>query len=179
LGRPAFCHDVRVTTGFLVVGIVASLVALLALLFDGVFEAFDIDLPGDGSVSVLAVAGGLGAFGWAGLALDSLADLPSWATVLAALGVGVVVAAGCGWLSVLLRRQSTPDGAGSVATLVGVAGVMDTAAAPGRPGVVRVVYAGSPRTLTAHVVGDVAAGAAVTVSDVLTPDVVRVTPADA
>ncbi|WP_050758184.1 hypothetical protein [Xylanimonas cellulosilytica] len=167
------------TTGFLVVGIVATLVALLALVFDGVFDAFDIDLPGDGSVSVLAVTGGLGAFGWSGVALESLADLPPWATVLISLCVGVVIAAGCAWLTTVLRAQSTPDGAGTVAGLAGVTGVMDTAAVPGTPGVVRVLYAGSPRTLTAHVTIDVAAGALVTVTDVVSPDVVRVTPEQA
>ncbi|QAY71236.1 hypothetical protein [Xylanimonas protaetiae] len=167
------------TTGFLVVGIAATVVALLALLFDGVFEAFDLDLPGDGSVSVLALTGGLAAFGWSGLALASLTDLPSWAIVLIAVAAGVLVAAGGGVLTSVLRRQSTPDGAGSVATLTGVTGVMDTPAAPGKPGVVRVVYSGSPRTLTAHATVAVAAGTLVTVAAVVSPDVVRVTPAEA
>lgn len=175
----AFCHHVPVTTGFLVVAIAATVIALLALVFDGVFEAFDLDLPGDGSVSLLGLTGGIAAFGWTGVVLQSLTDLPPWAIVLIAVGVGLAVMAGAGLLTALLRRQSAPDGGGIVATLAGATGVMDTPAGPGRPGVVRVVYSGSPRTLTAHVAVDVAAGALVTVADVVSPDVVRVTPADA
>ncbi len=167
-----------VTTVFLVVGIVATAVALLALLFDGVFDAFDLALPGDGTVSLLALAGGIGAFGWSGLALESSLDLPVWMTVFAACGVGAVITAGVAWLTLVLHGQSTPDGTGSVATLQGVTGVMDTDAHPGRPGVVRVVYAGSPRTLTAHVVVDVTAGTGVRVTEVVSPDVVQVAPAD-
>ncbi|MCL1871355.1 MAG: hypothetical protein FWF90_13205 [Promicromonosporaceae bacterium] len=167
------------TTGFLIVGIVATAIALVAVIFDGVFEVFDVDLPGDGSVSLLALTGGLGAFGWAGLILASLTDLPAWAVVVLAIAVGFAIAAGGAWLTAVLRRHSTPDGAGSITTMTGVAGVMDTAARPGHPGVVRVVYSGSPRTLTAHVTVDVAAGALVTVSAVVSPDVVRVTPAEA
>ncbi len=168
----------RVTTGFLVVGIAATSVALLALLFDGVFDAFDIDLPGDGSVSVLAITGGIAAFGWTGVLLESMTGLPLWAIVLIAAGVGLAVMAGGALLTSALRRQSAPDGAGSITSLAGVTGVMDTAAAPGKPGVVRVVYAGAPRTLTAHAAVDVASGALVTVADVVSPDVVRVVPAD-
>ena len=168
-----------VTTGFLVVAVAATIVALLALIFDGVFDAFDLGLPGDGSVSLLALTGGIAAFGWTGVALQSMTDLALWAVVLIALGVGLAVVLGGGLLTSVLRRQSAPDGAGSISTLAGVTGVMDTAAAPGRPGVVRVVYSGSPRTLTAHVTVDVAAGSLVTVADVVSPDVVRVTPADA
>lgn len=168
-----------VTTGFFVVAVAATAVAVLALIFDGVFEAFDLDLPGDGSVSLLALTGGVATFGWTGVLMQSLTDLPLWAVVLVASGVGLAVMVGGALLTSALRRQSAPDGAGSVSSLTGVTGVMDTPAAPGRPGVVRVVYSGSPRTLTAHVTASVAAGTLVTVADVVSPDVVRVTPADA
>ncbi|WP_425955543.1 hypothetical protein [Xylanimonas sp. McL0601] len=164
---------------FLTIGIVATAIALLALIFDGTLEALDVGLPGDGSVSVLALSGGLGAFGWAGLAVSTLTDLPDGAVLLAAAGVGVVITAGAAWLTGMLRRQSTPDGAGSVSGLVGVDGVMDTPAGPGKPGVVRVSYAGSPRTMTAHTTTEIAAGALVTVAAVVSGDVVRVAPAGA
>jgi hypothetical protein len=168
-----------VTTGFFVVAVAATVVAVLALIFDGVLEAFDLDLPGDGSVSLLALTGGIATFGWTGVLLQSTTDLPLWAVLLVATGVGLAVMTGGVLLTSMLRRQSAPDGAGSVTSLTGVTGVMDTPAAPGRPGVVRVSYSGSPRTLTAHAAVDVAAGALVTVADVVSPDVVRVTPADA
>ena len=177
-GRAAFCHHAAVTTGFLIVAIVASVVALVAVVFDGIFEAFNLDLPGDGSISVLGITGGVAAFGWSGVLLQALTDRAPWAVTIIAIGVGLAVTAGGALLTSLLHQQSAPAATDSVTALAGVSGVMDTSAGPGRPGVVRVVYAGSPRTLTAHVTVDVPAGAAVTVADVVSPDVVHVTPAD-
>jgi membrane protein implicated in regulation of membrane protease activity len=164
-----------VITAFLIIGIVCTLIALIAALFDGAFESMDIDLPGAGEFSILALTGGLAGFGWSGYAIDSLTNLPNWAVILLAIVVGLAIAALGMLFTKMLRAQSTPDGAGSVSGLVGVTGVMDVAAGPGHQGVVRVTYAGSARTLTAHTDQPVGAGDLVTITDVISPDVVRVT----
>ncbi|PZR53508.1 hypothetical protein DNL40_08395 [Xylanimonas oleitrophica] len=135
-------------TAFLVVAGIATVLVVLAFVFDGVFDIFDVDLPGDGAFSVMGLFGGVASFGWTAVAVIAMTAWTALTVIGVALAVGVAVVVGMSALARVLRRSSA-QGATS-GDLVGAEGAVVEQVSPGAPGLVRVTYHGAPRTVTAH-----------------------------
>lgn len=157
---------------FLVIGGIGVALLLVSLLvgefLDGVFEG----LGGDW-LSGAAVAGFLGAFGFAG----SLAFSASSSTVIAimvGIAAGVVIGAGVGILTAKLREDDDTSTVRS-ANLVGMHGnVVSEVPAGSGYGEVSVVASGHITKLNARSTEALPAGTAVTISAVLSPTSVTV-----
>ncbi|WP_370441837.1 hypothetical protein [Kineococcus halophytocola] len=119
-------HGIGVTV-FVVLAVLGFAVCLLSFVFDGVFEAFDLDLAG-GFLSLTSLSGGLALFGLAAtLAQTSF----GWTTLQATgfgAGVGLATMAGVGGLVRTLRREE-PE---THVSILGARGHVTTPAA--RPG---------------------------------------------
>lgn len=147
------------TTALLIVAIAASALTLLAFIFDGVFDAFELSLPGDVGISTVAIVGGIAVFGWTGMVLRQLTDWPAIGVLGAAAAAGLVVLLLLGALVSTLRRRG--QGMHQDTDLTGITGMLTTAASPQRPGVVRIRWQGAPRTLTALVDAELPEGTTV------------------
>jgi membrane protein implicated in regulation of membrane protease activity len=149
-----------VITTLLVIAVVASVAVVLATLLDGILDAIDLDLPGDGGLSTIGLCGGVAAFGWTGVIV---ATTTTWAlpgVLLSGAAVGLVVLVG---VSALMRALRSRSGDEEPRGLVGAAGTVVAPVAPGVPGLVRVTYQGALRTVTAHSEQALEPGAAVVV----------------
>ncbi|MEV7971626.1 NfeD family protein [Cellulomonas sp. NPDC089187] len=147
------------TTALLVVAIGASALTLIAFIFDGVFDAFELSLPGDVGISTVGIVGGIAVFGWTGLILQQLTDWPAAAVIGVAVVAGLVMMLLLGALAKALHRRSANQPQDT--DLTGQTGMLTTAASPQRPGVVRIRWQGAPRTLTALAEQDLPEGAMV------------------
>ncbi|MEZ0494401.1 hypothetical protein AB2L28_19360 [Kineococcus sp. TBRC 1896] len=119
-------HGIGVTV-FVVLAVVGFVVCLVSFVFDGVFEAFELDIAG-GFLSLTSLSGGLALFGLAAtLAQTSF----GWTTSQAAgfgAGVGIATVAGVGGLVRTLRRED-PE---THVSILGARGYVTTPAT--RPG---------------------------------------------
>ncbi|MDR0959902.1 MAG: hypothetical protein LBM23_06060 [Propionibacteriaceae bacterium] len=159
---------------FTIAVIVGFVVLVASLVFDGVFEVFDADFGGSGLFSTASVGGfitGFGLGGWLGRALG----LPP---VFASI-VGRLLGGAIGWVAVLfyrwLKRNELSPQALSTSRIVGTPGVVTAGtAAPGEQGLVRVTYLGAPRTMSFVADSPIPSGAEVTVTEVMSDNVLKV-----
>jgi hypothetical protein len=159
--------------GFGVVAGIGFIVLLISLIFDGVIDAFDADIGGNGIFSIASLGGlvtGIGLGGMIGTAMK-------WSvmnSLLLGIGIGIVIAFVAVGVYNLLKNAEVPQDAQSLQTIVGTEAVVTMGATPGSKGTVQVSYLGSPRTLTFVSDEPLATGDAVIVTKLLSPDQVRV-----
>ena len=158
--------------GFLVIGGVGIALLLVSLLIgeflDGVFDGV-----GGEWFSGAALAGFLGAFGFAG-ALAVSASSSSLVGVVVGILAGLVIGAGVGVLTARLRADDDTTTVRS-ANMIGVHGTVIFAVPPGAGyGEVSVVVAGHITKLNAQSAEALPAGTAITVAAVLSPTAVSV-----
>ncbi|MDR1825091.1 MAG: hypothetical protein LBR27_07155 [Bifidobacteriaceae bacterium] len=163
---------------FTAITAVGGVLLLVALLFDGVFDAFDVDFGASGLFSGASLAGFITGFGLGGI----IGTAQGW-KVLPSAAIGVLVGLAIAAVAVViyrwLKRSEAPTAELSSETLVGQTGLVTAGAQPGKTGLVRGTYLGAPRTLS--FVADVAidSGTIVTITEVLGPDTVKVAPPQA
>jgi membrane protein implicated in regulation of membrane protease activity len=169
-----------VTIIFLVIGAVGLVALLAGLLGGGLLHLGGVDL--DGPVSLEAVAGFLGAFGFAGAITAELLDAHTAATIVIALAVAAVAAVVAGWLALRLSRAAgrmPTDGTPAREHLVGSLGVVVTPVPAGAGyGEVRIRLGGQPVKLYARAAQAIPAGAQIFVVEAPTDTsvVVEATP---
>lgn len=151
--RPAITL-LGVATGTLVFLIIGGLgVAMLALGLLGA-EFLHFGHPDmDGPVSLEAVAGFVGAFGFAGAIANELLGSRTPGLIAVAAGVGLLAALPTGWLAMRLARAARDmptDATPTRADLVGALGVVVTPIPAGGYGEVRVRIGGQPVKLNAR-----------------------------
>ncbi|GAA1803192.1 hypothetical protein GCM10009682_26290 [Luedemannella flava] len=142
-----------ITTTFLVIGGVGVAVLAISLFVGDVLHFGHPDL--DGPFSVPAVAGFVGAFGFAGaIAADLVGgSVGTLGGVLAAIVIGTLAAIPTAWLAIRFARAASrmrTDATPTQADLVGRLGVVVTPINPGGYGEVRVQLGGQPVKLNAR-----------------------------
>jgi membrane protein implicated in regulation of membrane protease activity len=154
-----------VTTGtfvFLVIGGVSVAVLALALLGAEIINFGHPDV--DGPVSLEAVAGFTGAFGFAGAIASELLHARTPGLLAAAAGAGALAALPTAWLALRLSRSARnmrTDATPTRHDLVGSLGVVVTPISASGYGEVRVRVAGQPVKLNAKAAAPIPAGAQV------------------
>lgn len=162
-------------TGFVITASVGFLILLVSLLFDGLLGSIDMDFSGSGVFSGASLGGFLTGLGCGGI----IGTAQGWGTIPAlclGIGIGVGMAGVAIALYRALKKAEVPDEAFALDQMVGTVGIITASAAAGSRGLVQVTYLGSPRTISAIATTNVSTGEAVTVTSILGPDVVRVTP---
>ncbi len=150
------------TLAFLIIGGSGVVVLALALLGAEVLHVAHPDV--DGPVSLEAVAGFVGAFGFAGAAARELLDARTPGLVVTAAAIGAVTAVPVAWLALRLSRAARDmptDATPTRADLVGALGVVVTPVPRGGYGEVRVRLGGQPVKLNARADAPIPAGASV------------------
>ena len=158
-----------------IVAAAAGLVILVgSLVLDGIFDVFHADFGGSGLFSAASVGGFITGFGLGGLLGESL-HWPMFLSILLGIVIGVLIA----WIAVVfyrfLRRSELPQETFSTANLVGSTGVIvaGTTSATDQ-GLVRVTYLGAPRTISYVADDALTTGTEVTVTALLSDNVVKV-----
>ncbi|HHV22440.1 MAG TPA: hypothetical protein GXZ30_13050 [Propionibacterium sp.] len=160
---------------FLIIGAVGAGLLLVAVvigdLFDGLFDFGDV---GGDFFSLAGLAGFIGALGFTGAIVLSLA-----ASLVLALIVGAVVGLGVGalaaWLTMRLRDPSR-DSDSTVRShhLIGAVGRVIHPIPEGGFGQIRVSVHGHPTMLNARADEPIAGGRLIQITEVLTPTSVKV-----
>lgn len=130
---------------FLVVAAVGLVLLIVALVFDDVLDAV---VPDNDWLSLPSLAAGLVAFGSVAYIMDSQTGVP----VGAAVGLGSVVAVGCGWLAFRFSRAAmgmATDATPAIRDMLGSSGRVVTAIAAGSTGEVLVEFGGQLVKMTA------------------------------
>ncbi|GAA4210731.1 hypothetical protein GCM10022220_31020 [Actinocatenispora rupis] len=153
-----------VTITFLVVGAVGVVVLAASLLLGDLLHLGHADA--DGPFSVPAIAGFVGAFGFAGLIVASL--VPGGVVVEAGAGMlgGLLAALPTGWLALRLTRavaDMPTDATLSSADLIGVTGVVITPIRTGGYGEVSLTVSGQRLKYNARADAPLATGTPVLV----------------
>ncbi|MFI0792046.1 hypothetical protein ACH4OY_04990 [Micromonospora rubida] len=153
---------------FLIIG--GTGVAVLALALLGA-ELFQLGHPGvDGPVSVEAVAGFTGAFGFGAAIVNELVGGRTPGMITAAVAGGTVAAVPTAWLAVRLSRAARAMRTDPTPTrndLVGALGLVVTPVPAGGYGEVRIRVAGLPVKLNARADEPIPIGAQVFVVEAL------------
>lgn len=139
------------TVVFLIVGGLGAGILALSLLGAELLQFGHPDV--DGPVSLEAVAGFIGAFGFAGAIGSELLGSGSAGAVVAAAGVGTAAALPTAYLAVRLgraARRMPTDATPARSDLIGTLGVVVTPIPVGGYGEVRVRLAGQPMKLNAR-----------------------------
>jgi len=158
-----------VTVAFLVIGGIGVLVLAASLLVGDLCHFHFGDLHGDGPFSLAAIAGFIGAFGFAGAIAASLvpAGTPS---AFIAIVAGIAAAVPTAWFAGRLIRLASnmrTDATPTQADLVGTMGVVVTPVPRDGYGEVRVSLGGQPVKLNARATEPIALGARVFVIEAL------------
>ena len=155
---------------FLVVAGIGLTFLLVSVVFDGLLDFFDLDTP---FLSGTAIAAFLSAFGLTGMLLPD-----SWGTggvVAAAAAAGVIVGGGAG-LGMRAMQNTKTDANVSAANVVWSNGTVVSPIRAGSYGEVAVTVAGHRMKYNALADTDIPLGAAVTVTQTLSPSAVKVAP---
>jgi membrane protein implicated in regulation of membrane protease activity len=150
------------TVVFLIIGGLGVATLALALLGAEILHFGHPDI--DGPVSLEAVAGFVGAFGFAGAIASELLDAQTPAAIAAAAGVGALAAVPTAWAAMRLARSARAmrtDATPTRADLVGTLGVVVTPIPVTGYGEVRVRLGGQPVKLNARARAAIPAGAQV------------------
>lgn len=134
-------------TAFLVIGGVGLLIVLLSLIFDDLFEAFDL---GSDVFSTPVIGSFLAAFGFAGALTMSATPVGVGIATFVGLGAGVALGWAAWWTSRSLMRMNTDEPV-RLSDLVGKTAVVVSAIPTGGFGEVRVDHAGQPLKLNARI----------------------------
>ncbi|MDR0783711.1 MAG: hypothetical protein LBE83_08155 [Propionibacteriaceae bacterium] len=159
--------------GFIVTAAVGFILLLTFLIFDGIFDAIDIDIMGSGVFSGASLGGLITGFGCGGVIGTSL----QWPLILSiALGlvVGVAIAAVAVALYRLLKNAESAPEDFSLDKLVGSTGVVTAGSKAGERGLVQLMYLGSPRTVSFSSDTPIATGESVLVTEINGVDSVNV-----
>lgn len=167
-------------TAFLVVGAVGLLIVIASFvlddLFEGVFDALDIDVGG-GLFSTPVIGSFLAAFGFAGaLVLASTSAGPTLAAVVG-LGAGGVMGGAALAITRALINMPTDEPV-RLSDIVGKEAVVVSSIPDGGLGEVSLVHAGQRMKLNARADGPIARGAAVVITAVQSASSVVVEDAD-
>ncbi|MEU1687326.1 hypothetical protein [Micromonospora sp. NPDC005707] len=175
-------HDVDtvqvVATGtliFLIIGGVGVGVLTLALLGSGVLHLGHPDV--DGPVSLEAVAGFTGAFGFGAAIVNELLGGRTPGMIAAAAAGGVLAAVPTAWLAARLSRAARnmrTDATPTRDDLAGAIGLVVTPVPANGYGEVRVRLAGQPVKLNARADGPIPVGARIFVAEALSETSVHV-----
>jgi membrane protein implicated in regulation of membrane protease activity len=151
-----------VTMTFLVIGGIGVVVLALSLLIGDILHFGHPDA--DGPFSLPAVAGFLGAFGFAGAIAAELAPAsPTWGLV-AGIGAGMVAALPTAWLATRMARMAInmrTDTTPTQSDLIGTMGVVVTSIPAQGYGEVRVSLGGLPLKVNARADHPISRGARV------------------
>ncbi|MDP9387335.1 MAG: hypothetical protein M3Q48_05255 [Actinomycetota bacterium] len=165
-------------TVFLVVGIVGTALVVLSLvfgeLFEGVFDALDIDV-GSGVFSAPVIGAFLAAGGFGGALVMTSTNLGAIAGVLGGGAAGFVMATLAFLMTRSLMRMPT-DAPVRLGDVVGKAGTVVTRIPEGGLGEVSLVHLGQRMKLNARAQVPVPAGTKVVVIAVTSPSSVLVEP---
>ena len=159
---------------FLIIGGVGLALLLVSVLVGDHLEGALDGLGAGDWLSGGALAGFIGAFGFAGAIILGATDQPVLA-VLGGLVAGAVVGLAAGWLTLRLQRGGDEATVRSAA-LVGLAGTVVNDIPADGYGEVSVVVAGHLTKLNARCVEPLRAGHGITVEAVLSPTSVSVVP---
>lgn len=166
-------------TGFIVIGAVGLAIVLGSLLlgdiFEGLFDAFDVDVGG--VVSAPVIGSFLAAFGFGAALIMIATGFGAAVGALGGLASGLVIGA----LALLMTRaliDMPTDPTMRTADLVGARGVVITRIPESGLGEVSLTHAGQIKKLSARAPEPVAEGTPVVVTAVTSSSSVRVRPAD-
>lgn len=154
-------------TTFLVIGGAGIVVLALSVLIGDLFHFGHPDAAGP--LSVPAVAGFIGAFGFAGAAASAIAGSDGPAVPLVA---GLVAAVPTAWLATRLARMAInmrTDATPTQRDMIGTTGVVVTPITGGGFGEVRVLLGGQPVKLSARADRSIPLGARVLVVEATSP----------
>jgi membrane protein implicated in regulation of membrane protease activity len=160
-----------ITVAFLVIGGIGVFVLAASLLVGDLGHFHLGDVHGDGPFSLAAIAGFIGAFGFAGAIAASLAPAGTPASLIA-IGAGVAAALPTAWFAGRLIRLASnmrTDATPTQADLVGTMGVIVTPVPSNGYGEVRVSLGGQPVKLNARAAEPIPLGTRVFVIQALSP----------
>ncbi|MEV0153445.1 NfeD family protein [Micromonospora sp. NPDC050686] len=163
------------TQAFLLIGGAGIAVLALALLGNGLFHLGQPDV--DGPVTLEAVAGFVGAFGFGAAIVNELLGGRTPGMIAAAVAGGAVAAVPTAWLAARLSRAARHMRTDPTPTrdhLVGAIGLVVTPITAGGYGEVRVRLAGQPVKLNARADGPIPVGARIFVVEALSETSVHV-----
>ncbi|WP_120005474.1 hypothetical protein [Nesterenkonia muleiensis] len=160
-------------TWFILIALGFSVILVLAVVFDGVLDAVNLDFGGDGILSATTIAAAVAGFGYGGWIATAGFDASMGVAVTVGIAVAVVIAVIAAKSVRLIRRAETPGN--DPEDKVGQQGTAITGAAAGDPFEFSLVHRGQPRKLSAVAEDDVSPGDALTVEAVLSPSRVKVT----
>jgi hypothetical protein len=163
-------------TGFIIIGAVGLTLVVVTLLlgdiFDGIFEAFDVEFGG-GIFSTPVLGSFLAAFGFGAALIMFSTGAGATVGALGGLASGLLV----GGLALLMMRQlinMPTDASMDTADLVGVTGTVITPIPEGGLGEITLRYHGSPQKMSARSAAPIPVGATVRVTAVLSTSSVMV-----
>lgn len=163
-------------SGFIVIGAVGLALVLLSLvlgdIFDGVFDALDLDLGG-GIFSAPVLGSFLAAFGFGAALIMVSTGVGATAGALGGLASGAAV----GGVALVIMRNlinMPTDASMDSADLVGASGTVVTPIPEGGYGEVTVRHLGQLQKLNARAAGPIEAGAPIVVATVLSTSSVLV-----
>lgn len=162
-------------TGFIVTAAIGFVLLLVFLIFDGVLDAVHVDFTGSGIFSGASLGGLLTGLGCGGM-IGTSQGWGFFPALLLGVAVGLAIAAVAVLFYRLLKKSETPQEEFSLDNLVGTSGVVTASAEAGGRGLVQLTYLGSPRTVAFRTDVPLTSGEAVTVTEVVGPDVVNVIP---
>lgn len=160
-------------TWFVLIALVFSVILVLAVIFDGLLDAVNLDFGGDGILSATTVSAAIAGFGYGGWIAIAGFDVSTFQAVGVGLTVAVLIAVIAAKAVRLIRRAETP--ANDPEDKVGGTGTAITGASAGDPFEFSLVHRGQPRKLTAVADEDVRPGDALTIEAVLSPSRMKVT----
>lgn len=159
-------------TVFVVLAVVGCGLCLVSFLFDGLFEALDLDIAG-GFLSLTSLTGGIAMFGLAGVLATGTLGWTGGAAAGLGGGVALVTMVGVGALVRTLRRED-PE---THSTIIGTQAVVTTpAVVPGTYGEVNLRLAGTTVKRSAVSTEPLVRGALVEVVSEVSATAVRVVP---
>ena len=134
-------------TAFLVIGGVGLLIVVLSLIFDDMFESFDL---GSDLFSTPVIGSFLAAFGFAAALTMSATSVGTGPATVVGLGAGTALGWAALWISRSLMRMRTDEPV-RLSDLVGKPAVVVSAIPSGGYGEVRIDHAGQPMKLNARI----------------------------
>lgn len=158
---------------YIVIAGVFSVLTVVALLLDGVFDALVPDL-GEGLLSSTSLAAAVAGGGYGGWIAQGGFGASASAALVAAVATGVAVLLITGIAVRVVRRAETPQA--RLVDAVGEIGSAITGAPAGRPFEFSVHHAGQPMKISAIADHEVAQGDALVIDQVISPTRLHVVP---
>lgn len=164
-------------TWFISIALIFSVLLLLAVIFDGVFDVVDLDFGGDGLLSATTLSAALAGAGYAGWIAIAGFGASEGVAVLAAGAAAVTIGLVTAKTVRLIKGAETRNA--RTEDKIGATGTAVTGAAAGSPFEFSLYHGGHPVKIGAIAEHDVAPGEALVVDQVLSPTRVKVRRASA